>query len=56
MTATSACRCPICHTDLVYDEVDIGVGIQTMNYRCGCCGWYPEQDDEDEASLGGEFI
>ena len=39
-------RCPICSTPLTYDEVDIGVGIQTENYRCGCCGWNPDQDDE----------
>ena len=48
--------CPICCSALSYDEVDIGVGVQIGNYRCECCGWTPEQDDEDEASLVGEFV
>jgi hypothetical protein len=39
--------CPICHSELSCDEVDIGVGIQTGNYRCDCCGWYPDLDDAD---------
>jgi transposase len=42
--------CPICGEPLTYDEVDIGVGIQTGNYRCDCCGWYPERDDEEYCS------
>jgi len=40
-------RCPTCGELLNYDEVDICVGIQTGNYRCDCCGWNPEQDDEE---------
>jgi len=43
-------RCPICGKLLNYDVVDIGVGIQTGNYRCDCCGWCPERDDSDECS------
>ncbi len=39
--------CPVCGSELDYDEVDIGVGIQTGNYRCEICGWYPARDDED---------
>ena len=49
--------CPVCASPLNYDEVDIGVGIQTGNYRCDCCGWSPEQDDEEEASYRtGHFV
>ena len=43
---TNEPHCPICNALLTCDEVDIGVGIQTGNYRCDCCGWYPAQDDE----------
>jgi len=42
--------CPICAELLSYDEVDIGVGIQTGNYCCDCCSWYPAQDDEEYCS------
>lgn len=49
-------KCPICGSELSYDEVDIGVGVQTGNYRCDCCGWYPDRDDDDAASLAGEFV
>lgn len=40
-------KCPVCDSNLSYDEVDIGVGVQTGNYRCDCCGWSPERDNED---------
>jgi len=40
-------RCPVCGEVLNYDEVDIGVGIQTGNYRCDHCGWCPDQDEDD---------
>ena len=43
-------RCPICNELLNYDEVDIGVGIQTGNYRCDRCGWCPDRDDEEYCS------
>ncbi len=47
---TNEHRCPICASLLNYDEVDIGVGIQTGNYRCDCCDWCPAQDDEQYCS------
>ncbi len=43
---TNEPRCPTCSGPLIYDEVDIGVGTQTGDYRCDCCSWTPEQDDE----------
>ena len=39
-------RCSLCGELMNYDEVDIGVGIQKGNYRCDCCGWTPEEDNE----------
>ena len=44
---TNELRCPICGALLSYDEVDIGVGIQTGNYRCDCCGWCLAQDADE---------
>ena len=33
-------ECPECGSkELTFDEVDIGVGIQTGNYGCQICGW-----------------
>jgi len=49
MTDDEMC-CPICNKPLNYDEVDIGVGTQTGNYRCDCCGWCPDKDDEEYCS------
>jgi len=46
--------CPICGSDLNYDEVDIGVGIQTGNYRCDCCGWTPDSDEPVTGAFDGE--
>lgn len=48
--------CPVCKEELSYDEVDIGVGIQTGNYRCDSCGWYPDKDDEDIYSYENEEV
>ena len=31
--------CPKCGKELTCDEVDIGVGVMTGNYRCNFCGW-----------------
>lgn len=44
-------ECPTCDSELNYDEVDIGVGVQTGNYRCDNCGWTPEQEDAYLGSL-----
>ncbi len=44
---TDEMRCPICNEILNYEEVDIGVGIQTGDYRCDHCGWHSERDEED---------
>ena len=48
--------CPICGSELSYDEVDIGVGTQTGNYRCDVCGWYPDMDDKDIYSYEHEVF
>ena len=47
--------CPDCGCELNYDEVDIGVGIQTGNYRCDRCGWCPERDEPDAGTIAGWF-
>lgn len=39
--------CPVCGAPCDYDEVDIGVGVQTGNYRCEACGWCPPSVDDD---------
>lgn len=36
--------CPRCGSELLFDEVDIGVGIQRGNYRCDNCGWNEEDN------------
>ena len=47
--------CPDCRYELNYDEVDIGVGIQTGNYRCDYCGWWLERDEHDAETIVGKF-
>ena len=48
--------CPICGCLLDFDTVDIGVGVQTGNYQCACCGWTPDADDYDiTADVTGKF-
>ena len=37
-------KCPKCLSDLSFDEVDIGVGIQIGNLRCDYCGWTQSED------------
>ena len=39
-------NCPVCRSILTFDEVDIGVGTLTGNYRCDSCGWFPGLDEE----------
>jgi ribosomal protein S27AE len=38
-------KCPRCGSDLEYDEVDIGVGIQRGNPGCPDCHWVPGEDE-----------
>lgn len=37
-------RCPKCESELNFEEIDIGVGTLTGNYRCDNCGWTPESE------------
>lgn len=39
--------CPDCGEPLVYDEVDIGVGVIRSPSWCMCCGW-SEENGTDE--------
>lgn len=36
--------CPKCGEPTVWDEVDIGVGVQCGPARCDFCGWSQEDD------------
>lgn len=45
--------CPICGTEAIQDEVDIGVGTQLGPPRCDDCGWDIQTDPE--YSLGDYF-
>lgn len=48
--------CPICKEELNYDEVEIGVGTQTGNFRCDYCGWNPDRDDKEIWSYEHEEV
>ena len=37
-------QCPRCGETIIYDEVDIGVGMMRGNACCDVCGWC--MDDE----------
>ena len=36
-------KCPVCGSELNYDEVDVGVGTIRGNFRCDDCGYIPEE-------------
>lgn len=40
-------RCPRCNEELNCDEVDIGVGTLSGNYRCDSCGWSEIEELKD---------
>lgn len=39
--------CPECRAPLIYDEVDVGVGVIRGNRGCDECGWSPPSREED---------
>ncbi len=46
--------CPECgNTDLMYDEVDIGVGIQHGPAYCNLCGWNEDVLDDWPSDFDG---
>lgn len=36
--------CPVCGSECIQEEVDIGVGILTGSWYCTWCGWDQRQE------------
>jgi transcription elongation factor Elf1 len=39
-------KCPKCGEEIIYDEVEIGVGLYRGNARCNNCGWTLDEEIE----------